>query len=78
MSIVCGTVGVGPCQIRGVSWRAQRASCLYIFGGHWEVSACEIRYGGWGGAGLCLPGCLVVFSVVRGSGFRVYGVGFRV
>ena len=43
--IVCGTVGVGPCRIQHLYWTAMRASCIYVFGGQWQVSSCDIRSG---------------------------------
>lgn len=44
ISIACGTLGLPEgCKISHLSWFAHRASCLYIFGGCWRISECEIR-----------------------------------
>jgi hypothetical protein len=54
--ILCGTVGVGPCMIRDVEWMMKRASCIYIFGGEWTISSCDIRCGHPAGDGIYCKG----------------------
>ena len=54
--ILCGTVGVGPCMIRDVEWMMKRASCIYIFGGEWTISSCDIRSGHPAGDGIYCKG----------------------
>jgi hypothetical protein len=44
VSVACGTLGLPDgCSISRISWFAHRASCLYVFGGSWRVSECDIR-----------------------------------